>query len=71
MVEAVGSLQRRGPGSGATGMRSAREEVQMEESLVFSETIKVSLSFPLCYCVSLPLLFSVYNYASLMHLLYN
>ncbi|CAM0881375.1 unnamed protein product [Alopecurus aequalis] len=40
MVEAVGSLQRRGAGSGTTGMRSSREEAQTEESLVFTETIK-------------------------------
>ncbi|KAK1665125.1 hypothetical protein QYE76_053284 [Lolium multiflorum] len=40
MVEAVGSFQRRGAGPGTTGMRSTAEEAQMEESLVFSETIK-------------------------------
>uniref|UniRef100_A0ACD5VAP7 Uncharacterized protein n=1 Tax=Avena sativa TaxID=4498 RepID=A0ACD5VAP7_AVESA len=40
MVEAVGSFQRRGADSGTTGMHNTREEARMEESLVFSETIK-------------------------------
>uniref|UniRef100_A0ACD5ZF91 Uncharacterized protein n=1 Tax=Avena sativa TaxID=4498 RepID=A0ACD5ZF91_AVESA len=41
MVEAVvGSFQRRGTNSDTTGMHSTREEARMEDSLVFSETIK-------------------------------
>uniref|UniRef100_A0ACD5TB57 Uncharacterized protein n=1 Tax=Avena sativa TaxID=4498 RepID=A0ACD5TB57_AVESA len=40
MVEAVGSYQRRGADSGTTGMHGTREEARMEDSLVFSETIK-------------------------------
>jgi hypothetical protein len=68
MVEAVGSFQGRGAGPGTTRMRSTGEEAQMEESLVFSETIKVGLSFSLCSCVSLPLLFFL---STTMHLLCN
>ena len=52
MVEAVGLFQGRGA-SAATGMRGAPEEVQMGETFIFSETIKVSLSVKLCSCFSL------------------
>ncbi|CAD6231239.1 unnamed protein product [Miscanthus lutarioriparius] len=38
MVEAVGSFESRGPG--VVGMSSTLEEVQMQETLAFSETIK-------------------------------
>jgi hypothetical protein len=43
MVEAVGSLGSRGVG--IAGMSSTLEEVQMQETLIFSDTIKVSSSF--------------------------
>ena len=43
MVEAVGSFGSRGVG--IAGMSSTLEEVQMQETLVFSDTIKVSSSF--------------------------
>ena len=43
MVEAVGSFESRGPG--VVGMSSTLEEVQMQETLAFSETIKVGSSF--------------------------
>jgi len=43
MVEAVGTFESRGPG--VAGMSSTLEEVQMQETLAFSETIKVSSSF--------------------------
>lgn len=40
MVEAVGSFGNRGVG--VAGMSSTLEEVQMQETLIFSDTIKVS-----------------------------
>jgi len=43
MVETVGSFESRGPGF--VGMSSTLEEVQMQETLAFSETIKVGSSF--------------------------
>jgi len=43
MVEAVGSFGSRG--AGIAGMSSTLEEVQMQETLVFSDTIEVSSPF--------------------------
>ena len=54
MVEAVGSFESRGPG--VVGMSSTLEEVQMQETLAFSEIIKVSSSLhqiPVPRCILL------------------
>jgi hypothetical protein len=74
MVEAVGSFESRGPGF--VGMSSTLEEVQMQETLAFSETIKVGSSFhqirvPRCilllHLVSFPFqLFQKHYYISLL-----